>query len=33
MAKTVFRAEMDKWPEEQAVKTHNRWHPDVPIVE
>ena len=33
MAKTVFRAEMDKWPEEQATKTHNRWHPDIPIVE
>ena len=33
MAKTVFKAEMDKWPEEQQVKTHNRWHPDVPIVE
>ena len=31
MAKTVFKAEMDKWPEDQAVKTHNRWHPDVPI--
>ena len=33
MANTVFRAEMDKWPEDQAVKTHNRWHPDIPIVE
>ena len=33
MASTVFRAEMDKWPEDQAVKTHNRWHPDIPIVE
>ena len=33
MAKTVFKAEMGKWPEEQQVKTHNRWHPDVPIVE
>ena len=30
MAKTVFRAEMDKWPEEQTIKTHNRWHPDIP---
>ena len=27
MAKTVFRAEMDKWPEDQAIKTHNRWAP------
>lgn len=33
MANTVFRAEMDKWPEDQSVKTHNRWHPDIPIVE
>ena len=33
MAKTVFRAEMNKWPEEQDVKTHNRWHHDIPIVE
>ncbi len=31
MAKTVFRAEMGKWPEDQKVKTHNRWHPDIPI--
>jgi len=33
MAKTVFRAEMGTWPEDQAIKTHNRWHPDIPIVE
>jgi formamidase len=33
MAKTAFRAEMNKRPEEQQVKTHNRWHPDIPIVE
>ncbi len=33
MVNTVFRAEMDKWPEDQAVKTHNRWHPDIPMVE
>ena len=33
MANTVFRAEMDKWPEDQSVKTHNRWHPEIPIVE
>ena len=33
MARTVFQAEMDKWPEEQSIKTHNRWHPDIPIVE
>ena len=33
MAKTVFKADMNKWPEQQAVKTHNRWHPDIPFVE
>ena len=33
MSKTVFKAEMNKFPEEQEIKTHNRWHPDVPIVE
>ena len=33
MAKTVFQAEMNKFPEEQEIKTHNRWHPDIPIVE
>ena len=33
MAKTVFKAEMDKWPEDQAIKTHNRWHPDIPITQ
>jgi formamidase len=31
--RTAFKAEMDKWPEEQAIKTHNRWHPEVPFVE
>jgi formamidase len=33
MAKTVFRAEMNKWPEDQETKTHNRWHPDIPMVQ
>ncbi len=33
MPKTVFRAEIGKWPEDQSTKTHNRWHPDIPIVE
>ena len=33
MAKVAFRAEMNKRPEDQEVKTHNRWHPDVPMVE
>ena len=33
MSHLAFHVEFDKWPEEQAVKTHNRWHPDIPIVE
>jgi len=33
MAKNAFRVEIGTWPEDQAVKTHNRWHPDIPIVE
>jgi formamidase len=33
MPKTVFSVDFSKWPEEQAIKTHNRWHPDIPIVE
>jgi formamidase len=33
MGKVAFRAEMNKRPEEQQVKTHNRWHPDIPIIE
>jgi formamidase len=33
MAKTVFKIDVNKAPESQAVKTHNRWHPDLPMVE
>jgi formamidase len=33
MANTAFRVEFDKAPEEQVTKTHNRWHPDIPMVE
>ncbi len=33
MAKTAFSVDFNKWPEEQEIKTHNRWHPDIPIVE
>ena len=33
MAKTAFSVDFSKWPEEQEIKTHNRWHPDIPIVE
>jgi formamidase len=31
--KPVFRAEMGKRPEDQRIKTHNRWHPDIPFVQ
>ncbi|APR38826.1 formamidase [Paraburkholderia sp. SOS3] len=33
MADTAFRVEFDKAPEDQVTKTHNRWHPDIPMVE
>jgi formamidase len=32
MTDTAFHVEFDKWPEDQTVKTHNRWHPDIPMV-
>ncbi len=33
MPKTVFKIDLNKAPEDQAIKTHNRWHPDIPFVE
>ena len=33
MVKTAFKVELDKSPEQQTIKTHNRWHPDLPFVE
>ncbi|MBN8968354.1 MAG: acetamidase/formamidase family protein [Rhizobiales bacterium] len=33
MAKTVFKIDINGAPEKQSVKTHNRWHPDIPMVE
>lgn len=33
MAKTAFAVDTGKWPEEQDIKSHNRWHPDIPMVE
>ena len=33
MAKTAFGVDFNKWPEQQEIKTHNRWHPDIPFVE
>lgn len=33
MAKTAFSIDTGKWPEDIATKPHNRWHPDIPMVE
>src|ERR1700730_11069259 len=33
MPKTAFQLNLKKPPEDAAVKTHNRWHPDIPMVE
>ena len=33
MPKTVFEVDLTKAPEEAAQKPHNRWHPDIPMVE
>ena len=33
MPKTVFSVDLNKAPEDHAIKTHNRWHPDIPMVE
>ena len=33
MPKTAFQVNLKRPPEDAAVKTHNRWHPDIPMVE
>jgi formamidase len=33
MARTAFKVDFNLPPEEQEIKTHNRWHPDIPMVE
>jgi formamidase len=33
MAKTRFTVDLSKTPEQMEIKPHNRWHPDIPIVE
>ena len=30
---TLFKIDLSKAPEDMEVRTHNRWHPDIPIVE
>ena len=33
MAETAFTVDTSKWPEDLNIKPHNRWHPDIPMVE
>src|SRR2546429_2228598 len=33
MPKTAFQLNLKRPPEDARVKTHNRWHPDIPMVE
>src|SRR5271165_3357578 len=33
MPKVAFHTDLKKTPESAEVKTHNRWHPDIPFVE
>lgn len=32
MSKTMFKLDLSKTMEEQAVPGHNRWHPDIPAI-
>jgi len=33
MPRTAFKVDLSRPPEVAETKTHNRWHPDVPMVE
>jgi len=33
MPKTAFKVDLSRPPEQAELKTHNRWHPDIPMVE
>jgi hypothetical protein len=33
MAKTAFKVEIGKAPNQQVGKTHNRWHPNAAFVQ
>lgn len=33
MTRTIISYDFKKTPEEQEVKPHNRWHPDIPMIE
>ena len=33
MPKVAFHTDLKRTPESAEIKTHNRWHPDIPLVE
>ena len=33
MPKVAFHTNLKTTPEAAEIKTHNRWHPDIPMVE
>jgi len=33
MPKTAFKVDLSRPPEAAEIKTHNRWHPEIPMVE
>src|ERR1700748_2396723 len=33
MPKTAFKVDLSRPPEAAEIKTHNRWHPDIPMVD
>jgi hypothetical protein len=33
MPRTAFEVDLSRPPEAAEIKTHNRWHPDIPMVE
>ena len=33
MPKTIFEVDLSKAPEDAKQKPHNRWHPDIPMIE
>src|ERR1700756_2054174 len=33
MPRTAFKVDLSRPPEAAEIRTHNRWHPDIPMVE
>ena len=33
MPKVTFHSDLKRTPESAEIKTHNRWHPDIALVE